>query len=106
MMSTDPKHDLATLLGKHHQDFSSGPFAIGCGCGESMPSDAAHRAHIAEVLAAAGWVSPEEHAAALDDLHETVDQVNRVSALAADLQRRGDTDGARLIFAALNGERA
>ncbi|MFE6511627.1 hypothetical protein ACFVBP_28450 [Nocardioides sp. NPDC057764] len=31
---------------------------------------------------------------------------NRVAGLAADLQRRGEAEGARLIFAALNGERA
>lgn len=40
------------------------------------------------------------------DLAETKATVDRVAALAADLQRRGDDDGARLIFAALNGERA
>lgn len=32
--------------------------------------------------------------------------ISRVQGLAGDLQRRGDTEGARLIFAALNGERA
>lgn len=53
--------NLTEVLAEHHQDFSAGPFAIGCGCGAALPSDAAHQAHVAEVIVAAGWVSPEQY---------------------------------------------
>ena len=43
--------NIAAVLAEHAQDFSSGPFTIGCCCGESFPSDEAHRAHVAAALA-------------------------------------------------------
>lgn len=98
-MSAEPKRDLDDLIAAWWLE-QDDPTVLYDGV-EHIAST-----HLAEAIVAAGWVSPEEHAAALDDLHEGVDQVNRVSALAADLQRRGDSETARLIFAALNGERA
>lgn len=60
-----------------HEDFSSGLSAIiGCICGESMPSDAAHRIHQADALLGSGILqTPAEWAAGLADDEALVKRV-------------------------------